>query len=125
MEGRPVEYNAQAEAMRRETLPGVAPIKVTVTDPGDMLLRPYDRDIVRTDLTRWMTFLKKDRIKKVERYAERKSPLYDGGVFPDKASADDARRRYLLLIMHREVLHGDGSPEVALAAFTALFPPKG
>ena len=121
----PQEYSVHAELAKRVIAVDAVQVKVTATDPGEMLFRPYDNDIVKTDLTQWMTFLKKDRLKKVERYADRKSPFYTEGRFPDKVSADDARKRYLMVIFYREATHGDGSREVALLAVNALFPEKG
>ena len=123
--GEPQEYNAQAEMARGQIAVDAVKVKIVAVDPADVLFRPYDRDFVKTDLTHWMTFLKKDRLKKIEKYALVNNPLYTDGAFPDKAVAADARRRYLLMILYREVLHGDGSPEVAQSAFNALFPPKG
>jgi len=121
--GEPQEYNVHEELKKHERPIGMVTEKVTVTDPADLLFRSYDSDLVKTDLTHWMTFLKKDRLKKVERYADLKGAAYSR--FTDKKIAEDARRRYLALVFLRECLSVEGSSEVAMVCANLLLPPKG
>ena len=129
-----VVYDAQRERensiqWNKEAVPKIEPV-----EPSDLLYRKHDPRDVRAELDHWMVLLKADRIAKIRHYTDRNSPLFanpddskkPGGavqhVFANHELAEDARKRYLLLILMKEWLHPEGSREVAEIAFNAVYP---
>lgn len=115
---KPEMYNVHEEMAKAERKPGNPVIHEDPVDEGRLLLRPHDRERIVTTLTLWMTLSEEDRDKKVRDIMVEK---FD----PDQRVNLQMRRRYLLLVIFREVMHPKGSPGVAQLAFNTLFKIKG
>lgn len=115
---KPEMYNVHEEMAKMELRPANAVIHEDPVDEGKLLLRTHDKLQIVTTLTHWMTFSEEDRDKKVRQ-------LMTQEFDPDKKVHAAMRRRYLLLVIFREVMHPKGSAGVALVAFNALFKTKG
>ena len=110
----PNTYSAHEELLKVSTKPSEPEPVVTYVDDERLLLRPYDKWDIVTELRGWMTFLYKDRQEKIKRIA---STTFD----PDKDVAKEKKRRYLLWVIFKEVLHPDGNYDVADSALMAIF----
>lgn len=106
----PVMYEAAREAMNAEASPKtamVSPVPIVSLDP----LRSFERekDLLKTDLNGWKTFLPVDRLKKARQFAAQ------------QGKTSEERHRIFNYIIWVESLP-DGDRDVAAVAFNALFP---
>jgi len=109
-----VEYSAHSELLKAQIPPTEPTPAIMPVDDERLLLRPYDKWDIVTELRSWMTFLYKDRQEKIKRIT---AMTYD----TDKKVNKEKRQRYLLWIIFKEVLHPDGNYEVADSALMAIF----
>ncbi len=113
---QPVSYSAQ-DVVMQERPAGVSPIKEVVpTDWERFLTRSMDHWAWLRDLRLWHTYELADRLARVENLVSMRGKELDD--VPKIAS--DKRRRYLTIIMLREIEHPKGSAKVAQAALDAL-----
>jgi hypothetical protein len=110
----PNEYSAHSELLKAQIPPSEPTPAIMPVDDERLLLRPYDKWDIVTELRSWMTFLYKDRQEKIKRIT---SMTYDH----DKKVNKEKRQRYLLWVIFKEVLHPDGNYEVADSALMAIF----
>ena len=114
----PQMYNVHDDIAKMERAPAAPVIHEEPVDEARLLLRTHDKASIVTMLTHWMTFSEEDRDRHLRDLAQQK---FD----PDKKVNAQMRRRYLLMVIFREVMHQKGSAEVAQLAFNTLFKIKG
>lgn len=117
----PQTYAAQDEALKSQAPKLNSVGTVEPIDEFAMLLQGHDRGQWLSNLRAWSTFMPADRLKMTTQLVDMKMEEFD----PDRKIGKDRRRRYLCLIILREVFHPRGNPEVAREAFRGLFPEKG